>query len=399
MQLIANTPLGLKIIILLASLNALSAAAVDMYLPAFPAVAESLSISSGQVQQTLTIYLIGLGIGQGLYGPLLDRFGRKTPLLIGLSLFVLGSLAAALSSDFTNLLLARFFQAIGAAAGLVASRSIVTDTCDTQSAARVYSILTQMMMVAPIAAPTLGSLVLTYGDWHLIFWILCTFSILCLFFTFRELPETLSVEKRIPLSMHNIVYSYAMQLCKLRFLFYTLASGFTFGCLFIYVTSSPFIFISIFELTPVQFGCIFAINALGIILVGQINLYLLKFFSVVRLLFYGLIFFVGVGVFLLALVYFEWVTFWRYWLLLAMALSMLGLITGNITAVTMENTQEHAGVSSALMGSIQFLLAAIVGFIFSLIPLTLNAMPIAIILFGLIAIGLCAIAQYYSSYC
>jgi DHA1 family bicyclomycin/chloramphenicol resistance-like MFS transporter len=314
-----------------------------------------------------------------------------------LSLFVLGSLTAALSSDFQSLLFARFLQAIGAAAGVVASRAIVTDTCDTQSAARVYSMLTQMMMIAPITAPTLGSLVLIYGDWSSIFWILCTFSVLCLFFTLRLLPETLPVEKRVPLSVHNIASSYALQLCKPRFLFYTIASGFTFGCLFIYVTSSPFVFISMFNLTPRQFGYIFAVNAAGMILTGQINLFLLKFYSVARLLFSGIFIFVGAGLLLLALVYFDWVTFWRYWLLLALALSMLGLITGNITAITMENTQEHAGVSSALMGLIQFLLAGMVGFVFSFMPLTLNTIPVAIVILGLIAIGLCAIAQHYKS--
>ena len=107
----------MKLIILLASLSALVAAAIDMYLPAFPTVATSLAITPGQVQQTLTIFLIGLGIGQGLYGPFLDRFGRRPPLLIGIALFTIGSLAAALSTSFEGLLVARFLQALGAAAG------------------------------------------------------------------------------------------------------------------------------------------------------------------------------------------------------------------------------------------------------------------------------------------
>lgn len=398
MHSIEKSPLRLQIIILLASLSALSAAAVDMYLPAFPAVAIGLDISPGQVQQTLTVYLVGLGIGQGLYGPLLDRFGRKPPLLAGLSLFVLGSLAAALSSDFQSLLLARFLQAIGAAAGVVAARAIVTDTCDTQTSARVYSLLTQMMMIAPITAPTIGSLVLLYGDWPLIFWILFLLSAVCFLYTLQHLPETLDIEKRIPLSVFNIVRSYFKQLCKPRFLLYTLASGFTFGCLFIYVTASPFIFIDFFHLSPSQFGYVFAINAAAMIVVGQVNIYFLRYFSAAHLLFSGLVFFIAVGVLLFALVYFEWVQLWIYWLLLGLALSMLGLITGNITAVTMENTQHHAGVSSALMGSIQFLLAAVIGFFASLIPPALGTLPVAILSLGLIAIGLCMLAQRYPSH-
>ena len=118
-QASAKDPISVQLIILLASLSALVAAAIDMYLPAFPTIATSLAITPGQVQQTLTIFLIGLGIGQGLYGPLLDRFGRKPPLLIGIGLFTLGSLFAALTTSFEGLLVARFLQAIGAAAGAV----------------------------------------------------------------------------------------------------------------------------------------------------------------------------------------------------------------------------------------------------------------------------------------
>ncbi len=190
-----------------------------MYLPAFPTVATSLDITPGQVQQTLTIFLIGLGIGQGLYGPFLDRFGRRPPLLIGIALFTIGSLAAALSTSFEGLLLARFLQALGAAAGSVASRAVVTDTCDPQNSARIYSMLMQVMMIAPITAPMLGGLILLYGEWHLIFWVLALFGIICGLFTIRLLPETLPVERRVPLSMRSIVRNYAMQLSNPSFFF------------------------------------------------------------------------------------------------------------------------------------------------------------------------------------
>lgn len=391
-----KNPLSLQVITLLASLSALSAAAVDMYLPAFPTVATSLNISAGQVQQTLTVYLLGLGFGQGLYGPLLDRFGRRPPLLIGLILFALGSLTAALAISFEGMLIARFLQAIGAAAGLVASRAIVTDTCDTHNSARVYSMLTQMVMIAPITAPTLGSLILIYGDWHLIFWVLALLSILCWIFTLRLLPETLMVEHRAPLSIRNIVRNYTVQLFNPSFLLYTFASGFTFGCLFIYVTTSPFLFISIFGLTPSQFGYIFAINAAGMILIGQINLRLLRHYNAVRLLFLGLACFIGISALLLTLVHLEWAALWSYWLLLGFGLAMLGLITGNITAVTMAHTQQHAGITSALMGLIQFLLAAVIGFLFSLIEPSLSTLPIALIVLGFIALSLCILVQNYT---
>lgn len=148
-----NYGISLSLVVLLASVNVLVASAIDMYLPAFPAIANELSINSAQVQQTLSVFLIGLAVGQGIYGPLLDRFGRRTPLLCGVALFVLGSVLAALAESLTALLLARFIQAVGAAAGSTTPRAVIADICDTQSAARAFSMLMQLTLIAPIGAP------------------------------------------------------------------------------------------------------------------------------------------------------------------------------------------------------------------------------------------------------
>lgn len=388
----------MQLIILLASLSALVAAAIDMYLPAFPIMATSLDITPGQVQQTLSVFLIGLGIGQGLYGPFLDRFGRKPPLLFGISLFTIGSLAAALTTSFEGLLIARFLQAVGAAAGSVASRAVVTDTCDPQSSARIYSMLMQVMMIAPITAPMLGSLILLYGEWHLIFWVLAFFGITSGFFTIRLLPETLPVERRVPLSMRNIVRNYAIQLSNPSFLFYTLATSCTLGCLFIYINNSPFIFIEMFNLSPNQFSYIFAANAVLMIGISQINLRLLKFYSATQILFIGLAGFIVIGLMLLVLVNFNWQALWSYSILLGFGMAMLGLITGNLTAVTMAHTQQYAGIASALLGLIQFLLAAGIGFVASIIAApSLYTLPIALLVLGLLAMGLCSIGKYFAT--
>jgi DHA1 family bicyclomycin/chloramphenicol resistance-like MFS transporter len=373
------------------------AAAIDMYLPAFPTVATSLNISAGQVQQTLTVFLIGLGIGQGLYGPLLDRFGRRPPLLIGITLFSLGSLAAALTTSFEGLLVARFIQAIGAAAGSVASRAVVTDTCDPQSSARIYSMLMQVMMIAPITAPMLGGLILLYGEWHLIFWVLALFGIVCGIFTVRLLPETLPLERRVPLSVHSIVRNYAIQLSNPSFFFYTLATSCTLGCLFIYINNSPFVFIEMFALTPNQFSYIFAANALVMIGISQINLRLLKIYSVARVLFIGLAGYIAIGAMLLSLVQFGWEALWSYSILLGLGMAMLGLITGNLTAMTMAHTQQHAGIASALMGLIQFLLAATIGYLASIAAApSLYTLPVALMLLGFIAMGLCMMGRHFA---
>lgn len=387
----------MKLIFLLASLSALVAAAIDMYLPAFPTVASSLEISEGQVQQTLTVFLVGLGIGQGLYGPFLDRFGRRPPLLFGIVLFTIGSLAAAMTTSLEGLLVARFLQAIGAAAGSVASRAIVTDTCDPQNSARIYSMLMQVMMIAPITAPMLGGVILLYGEWHLIFWVLAILGVVSGIFTVRWLPETLPVERRVPLSMRNIVRNYAIQISNPSFFFYTMATSCTLGCLFIYLNNAPFVFINMFGLTPNQFSYVFAANAVLMIAISQINLRLLKYYSAARILFVGLSGFMVIGLSLMVLVQLDWQALWSYSILLGMGIAMLGMITGNLTAVTMAHTQQHAGIASALMGFMQFLLAATIGFIASLLAApSLFTLPIALLILGLVAMGMCVIANHFA---
>lgn len=387
----------MKLIFLLASLSALVAAAIDMYLPAFPTVASSLEISEGQVQQTLTVFLVGLGIGQGLYGPFLDRFGRRPPLLFGIVLFTIGSLTAAMTTSLEGLLVARFLQAIGAAAGSVASRAIVTDTCDPQNSARIYSMLMQVMMIAPITAPMLGGVILLYGEWHLIFWVLAILGVISGIFTVRWLPETLPVERRVPLSMRNIMRNYAIQISNPSFFFYTMATSCTLGCLFIYLNNAPFVFINMFGLTPNEFSYIFAANAVLMIAISQINLRLLKYYSAARILFVGLSGFMVIGLSLMALVQLDWQALWSYSILLGMGIAMLGMITGNLTAVTMAHTQQHAGIASALMGFMQFLLAATIGFIASLLAApSLFTLPIALLILGLTAMGMCVIANCFA---
>lgn len=384
---------GIKLIILLASLNALVAAAIDMYLPAFPAIGSSLGIHDGQVQQTLTIFLIGLAVGQGVYGPLLDRYGRRLPMLIGVLLFTLGSLLAALASSFELLLAARFIQALGAAAGAVTPRAIIADTCDTQTAARVFSMLMQIMMIAPISAPIIGSLVLLLGPWQLIFWVLAGSGVITGLFSLRMLPETLPIERRVPISLRNILRNYLKLLSHRRFLLYTLASSFTVGSLFTYISNSPFVFIEHFELSPGIYSLIFGASASGMILTGQINLRLLRLYKPLQVLYMGLFGFIGAAVLLGLLVLGGLSQAWSYAVLLGLCLSMLGMITGNLTAVTMGYARQFAGIASSLMGMMQFMLAGLLGFLINLTPTTLNTLPLSLSGFGLAALVLCIAAS------
>lgn len=387
------TNLSIRLIILLASLNALVAAAIDMYLPAFPAIGSDLAISAGQVQQTLTVFLIGMALGQAVYGPLLDRYGRRRPLLAGILLFVLGSVLAALAHSFELLLLARFIQALGAAAGSVTPRAVIADTCDVDSAARAFSMLMQIMMIAPISAPIIGSASLLVGPWQLIFWILAGAGALAGLTSLRMLPETLAPERRLPVSVRNIARNYFLLLSYPRFLLFTLASGFTVGALFTYISNSPFVFIQHYGLTPGHYSLIFAASAGAMILTGQINLRLLRLYKPLEVLYMGLAGFVSAAAMLGALVLLQAVSVWSYAVLLGLCLSMLGMITGNLTAVTMGYARQYAGIASSLMGMLQFFLAGLLGFVINLMTTSLLTMPTALLGFGLVSFGLCYLAN------
>lgn len=228
---------GLALVILLALLTALDAMAIDMYLPGMPMIAQTYGVSAGSVQQTLSVFLAGLALGQCLYGPLLERFGRRLPLMVGLVIFVAGSVTAALAPTLEWLLVARFLQAIGAAAGLVAPRAIVADLCDMASSAKIFSLLMQVMMIAPLVAPMMDGFMLEHGGWRGIFWVLAVLGVVGLVWGLASIPESLEPERRVALSVGSVVQGYLAQSRRRVFMAYTMAGGFVLGSLFTYISA------------------------------------------------------------------------------------------------------------------------------------------------------------------
>ncbi len=374
---------------LLAMITALDAMAIDMYLPAFPAVARELGASPGQIQQTLSVFLVGLALGQGLYGPLLDRFGRRWPLLIGLGIFVLGSVLAALAHSVEWLLFARFVQALGAAAGLVAPRAIVSDVCTVPESARVFSVLMQVMMIAPILAPVVGGWLLTHGGWRMVFWTLAMVGMLGAAWGLRAIGETLPREKRAPLHARAIVRAYVQQCRSASFMAYTLAGGFILGALFVYISVSPFVLIEHFGMTPQHFSYFFAANALGIVAAGQLSLWWTRRWGEQRVLLAGIAVHALAGLALLLAVQAGVAGLGIYLGLLGLSIWTLGLVFGNLTALTMAQAGEQAGVASALMGLLQYLMGAVVGALVTLAAPGLAPLPATIFVCGVLALLCC----------
>ncbi|WP_260766750.1 multidrug effflux MFS transporter [Klebsiella pneumoniae] len=384
------TRISTDLLILLALLTALDAVAIDMYLPAMPVIASSFIVDAGQIQQTLTVFLIGLAIGQALYGPLLDSYGRRTSLITGMLLFIAGSVMAALSASPEVLTIARFIQALGAAAGLVTPRAIVSDVCTVTESAKIYSVLMQVMMVAPILAPLIGGMVLQVASWHILFWLLAVFGVIALLWCQFGLPETLPPERRARLDSKSVLRAYGRLLLQQDFMVLTLAGGLMLGSLFTYISASSFIFTGVFSLTPAAFSVLFALNSLMLIGGGYFsNALLTRGYSEKILTQAGIASHcIAAGVLLFATLKGA-VSLIPFALLIALAIGSLGLVFGNLTALAMQLANKQAGIASSIIGALQYLLSSIIGFIYSKFAFGLESLPLTMLLCGVIALFLC----------
>ncbi|MFN3581697.1 MAG: multidrug effflux MFS transporter, partial [Pseudomonas sp.] len=239
----------LKFLLILGGLSAFGPLAIDLYLPAFPAMAESFGTDSKHIQLSLAAYFVGLAIGQVFYGPVADRYGRRKPLLFGIGLFATASLACALAPTLEWLLAARFAQALGGCAGMVVTRAVVRDLCTPIEAAKAFSQLMLVMGIAPILAPLAGGWILTIGDWSLIFLFLTTFAALFALAVFFGLPETLAQDRpKSPLS--SAWGRYMGLLREPLFMCHALTGGFAMAGMFAYIAGSPFIIIELYGVSP-----------------------------------------------------------------------------------------------------------------------------------------------------
>lgn len=383
-----------SLLILLSLLTALDAIAIDTYLPGMPAIADDFSITSGRVQQTLSVFLAGLAMGQAFYGPLLDRYGRRLPLLTGIFLFVAGSSLAAVAPTVEWLIAARFIQAVGAAAGLVTPRAIVSDLYNMADSARIYSILMQIMMIAPVLAPVIGGFLLEHTGWRAIFWMLAAFGTMGFIWCIFTLPESHPADKRTALSFMKILQSYAGKITHIAFIAYTVAGGLILGSLFAYISGSAFVFTNYFLLTPLQFSYLYAGISVCLLVGGEIGNSLFKRgLSAFSIMCTGISTHILMAGLLFILVSLNSAPLMSYILLVGATIGALGLVFGNMTALTMEHAGSEAGVASALMGSLQYLLSALIGYIISLKTQNIVNLPMVMSICGILALTACLLAR------
>jgi DHA1 family bicyclomycin/chloramphenicol resistance-like MFS transporter len=350
-----------RMVLILGALTAFSAMSIDMYLPAFPQIALDLGVPLGTVQLSISAFLFGSAAGQLFYGPLADRFGRRRPLLCGLTLYVVSAVGCASVSTGEGLLFWRVVMAVGGGAGMVISRAVVRDLYDTAEAARMFSILMLVMGAAPILAPIAGGQLLLITGWRGIFGFLGIFGLLSIGATAVGLPESLPAARRIQHNFAEMVAIYGHLLRNRRYVSYAIALGCVSGVNFAYISGAPFLYIELHGVSPQLFGFFFGINACGLIGASQVNRRLLRHFSAQRILSMAL----TVNAATALLLTFAGMTgfggFAAQVFLIFVCLCMTGLLYPNVTALALAPFDKAAGSASALLGTIQYTLGASAG--------------------------------------
>ena len=358
-------------VMMLGVMIAIGPLSIDMYLPAFPSMAEDFGVNVGTIAKSVPAYFLGLVFGQLFYGPFSDRIGRVRPLYLGMSIFIIASIICATTNNEYALFIARTLQALGACVTTVVTRAAIRDTLNPVQSARAFSLMVLVMGVAPILAPSLGALILKVADWHGIFWFLASFGVLNLLLTKCFLKETLKPENRNTRPMSESFGQYFALMKDRTFMLPAVASGLLQGAFFIYLSISSELFMVNYRLTEHQFAIAFGANAFGFIALTQVNQFLTKHFHLVNLLRTGaMIQLAAAGVLLiLGLIFGGKASFYWVFASLFICIAGLGLTQPNATAIALAFQKKRAGLASALQGALQFSVGIFGGLLIGLFEL------------------------------
>jgi DHA1 family bicyclomycin/chloramphenicol resistance-like MFS transporter len=348
-----------ELVIILAVLSLIAPLAIDMYLPALPFIAAGLSATDAQAQLTLPTYFAGFAIGQAFYGPIADRFGRKPPLYFGLCIYIAASLGCALAPNVDTLIALRFLQAAGGCAGTVVARAMVRDLFTGADAIRVYSRVLLVFGVGPILAPMIGSGVLVWFGWREIFFLLTVIGVLSLVLIFIRMPESLNPAHVRPLRLESIIVNYWRLFTHRNFVGYALTGGTMMAGTFAYIAGLPFVIVNIYGLPSSYFSWVFGINAVGFILASQVNVRVQRQYSPERVLLTALLLqLVAAAVFVIDVLA-GWGGLFGILVPLFFWIATMGFVIPNTTGLAMSPFAANAGAASAMLGVLQFVLAAV----------------------------------------
>jgi DHA1 family bicyclomycin/chloramphenicol resistance-like MFS transporter len=352
--------------LILGSLQTIMPLSTDLYLPALPTIARDLNVSPGAAQFTLAVFLIGVAIGQVAYGPITDKYGRKTPLLLGLAVYMLGSLVCAIAPTINILIGGRFLQALGASASAVITPSIARDLWSGKTLADRLSLLFLVVGAAPLLAPSLGGLLLTQWNWHALFWCLVLFGLLVTLAVTR-LSETSSPHERAGARLRDAASTYASLLRNPPFLLYVLTGACLAGCLLAFITGASFIYIEGFGVNPTEFAVLFSLTATGFVAATQINRLLLRHLSLNAITRGAVIVLLLLALLLLAVVASGGANKYLFTALLFVLSGAIGCAFPNLAALAFGTVQERMGSAAALQGTLQSVFGGVAGALVSVL--------------------------------
>jgi MFS transporter, DHA1 family, multidrug resistance protein len=347
------------IILILGALTTISPFTIDMYLPAFSKIAADFHTTPARISLSVTSYFIGLAIGQLLYGPLLDRFGRRAPLYTGLSFYVVACIGCMQSTTIEMLVVFRFIQAIGGCVALVAAMAMVRDFFPVEQSVKVFSLLILILGLSPLLAPTFGGFITVWLGWKWIFIVLSIIVILIMLVTFFFLPVGYYADPSVSLKAKPMLLTFASVLKEPLFYTYSFAGAFSFASLFIYVAGSAPIFLEIFQLSPQAYGAVFASLSVGFIGGSQLNNVLLKKYNSGQVFRFALLVQVINSLVFLLLAINGMTTLPVTIGMFFIMLTCIGLINPNANALALSPFTRNIGSASALIGSIQIGIAGI----------------------------------------
>ncbi|MDP1909751.1 MAG: multidrug effflux MFS transporter [Hyphomicrobium sp.] len=372
---------------LVAMMMALTALSIDIMLPALPAIGEALGITAANDRQIVIVsYMLGFAGGQLVYGRLSDRYGRKPVLMIGMAIFIAGTLAAALAGSFLLLIAARSVQGVGAAAPRVIAFAIVRDRYSGREMARVMSFAMAIFIIIPVLAPSMGQGLLLVGTWRLMFDLLLVAGIAIALWAGLRLPETMRANAGEPLALGA---SARLALETPRTIGYAIGGGLIFGCVLAYVSCAQQVFVDVFGL-GVHFPLAFGATALMIALASLTNALLVGRLGMRRLSHVALAAFIALSALLVVATLLGWTSFWLFIGLMVPLFYLFGLIAPNFNAMAMEPQGDNAGMASSVIGfvstGIGALAAAFVGHMFdgSVLPLALGFLCLSAAAFAVV---------------
>ncbi len=341
---------SLFLMLILSALMAFTSLSTDIYLPAMPQMETDLH---GNVELTITGFLIGFSFAQLIWGPISDHIGRKIPLFIGMVLFIIGSIGCMYSQSIEQIVFWRVFQAFGACTAPMLARAMIRDLYARTEAAKMLSTLTIIMAIAPIAGPLLGGQIIKFSTWHSIFELLAVIGAL-MFISLFFLPETHHAEKRINSSVFSAFSNYRYLLGNWQFMRYTLSVAFFYVAAYTFIVGSPFVYISYYGVDAQHYGWLFTVNIVGVMGLSFVNRNLVQRFSLDRLL--KITTAIATAALLMLSVLFEQQIGGIYSIIVLVFVffSMNGMIAANSTAAALDGVGEIAGSASALIGSLQY---------------------------------------------